>query len=359
MVAVSDSTPAPVGPPPPVEGGRRRLVAMSVWSVAFVAGWLLIGLPTDPLYAFAWLWTATIAWRPDRTWREHLRFARDWLPVVLLLAAYNLSRGFADNGATPHAIELIMADVWMFGWATGGEVPTVWLQEHLYRPEVQWWDVVASWVYFSHFVVALAAAVVLWLRERARWAAFMRRWAFLCATGLVTYFLYPAAPPWWAAQYGLLEEVARISTRGWKAFGMHGAGNLLNAGQIASNPVAAMPSLHTAFALFVVLFFLRSTRRRWWPLLLAYPLAMTFTLVYSGEHYVIDVLVGWAYVGMTFLAVGWGERWWAARQARRGTTGAAGTPDAVPTPPSERPVSRPDGRRAPGRSAPQPSPTPR
>ena len=37
---------------------------------------------------------------------------------------------------------------------------------------------------------------------------------------------------------------------------MHGAGNMLNAGQVGSNPVAAMPSLHTACALFVVLFFL-------------------------------------------------------------------------------------------------------
>ena len=106
---------------------------------------------------------------------------------------------------------------------------------------------------------------------------------------------------------------------------MHGAGNLLNAGQIAANPVAAMPSLHTAFALFVVLFFMGATRRRWWPLLLAYPLAMTFTLVYSGEHYMIDVLVGWAYVGMTFLVVGLAERWWAA-------TGR-GTP-----PPAQRPA---------------------
>ena len=41
-------------------------------------------------------------------------------------------------------------------------------------------------------------------------------------------------------------------------------------------------------------------RRRWWPLLLCYPLAMTFTLVYAGEHYVIDVLVGWVYVGLAF-----------------------------------------------------------
>lgn len=332
---VPDPAPAPSPGPPSTNPRRRRLVAMTLWTVAFVAAWLLIGLPTDPVYAFVWLWTATIAWRSDRPWRTHLRFARDWLPVVVLLAIYNLSRGFADNGAVPHAMELITADRWMFGWALDGQVPTIWLQQHLYDPQrVHWWDVLVSWVYFSHFVAALAAAVVLWLRERARWAAFMRRWAFLTASGLATYFLYPAAPPWWAAQYGLLDNVARISARGWKEFGMHGAGNLLNAGQIASNPVAAMPSLHTAFALFVVLFFLPAVRRRWWPLLLSYPLAMTFTLVYSGEHYMIDVLVGWTYVGLTFLAVGLGERWWAARQARRRPAAAAlqdaGSPSADP-----------------------------
>ena len=270
--------------------------------------------------------------------------------MVLLLAVYNLSRGFADNGATPHAYELIVADRVMFGWATGGEVPTVWLQQHLYRPEVHWWDVLVSWVYFSHFVVTLAAAAVLWLRSRARWGAYMRRWGFLCAAGLVTYFGYPAAPPWWAAQNGLLTEVARISTRGWKEFGMHGAGNLLNAGQIASNPVAAMPSLHTAWALFVVLFFLRSIRRRWWPLLLAYPLAMTFTLVYSGEHYVIDVLVGWAYVGMTFLVVGLAERAWRARRRRRAGPVPATSASARSPRPSPRSPSPLTGRAGLGRT---------
>jgi hypothetical protein len=293
---------------------------MLIWSTVFVAAWLVIGLPTDALYAFVWLWTATVAWNSHRPVRSHLRFARDWLPIVLLLTAYNLSRGFADNGATPHALELIAADRAMVGWATGDVVPTVWLQQHLYDPaRVHWWDVLVSWVYFSHFVVALTAAVVLWMRNRAQWIAFMWRWGVLCASGLVTYFLYPAAPPWWAAQYGMLSDVARISTRGWRAVGMHGAGNLLNAGQIASNPVAAMPSLHTAFALFVVVFFLAGTRKRWWPLLLTYPLAMTFTLVYAGEHYIIDVVVGWAYVGFAFLVVGLAERWWSVRRAAAAT----------------------------------------
>jgi hypothetical protein len=305
---------------------RRRVAAMTVWATGFVLAWLVIGLPTDPLYAFAWVWAATIAWRAELPWRAHVGFARDWAAVVVLLVGYNLSRGFADNGATPHVLELIAADRALFGWFTGGEVPTIWLQKHLYDPAVvHWWDVLVSWVYFSHFVVALAAAVVLWLRSRDRWGAFMRRWFFLSAVGLLTYFLYPAAPPWWAARQGLIEEVGRISTRGWRAMGMHGAGNVLNAGQIASNPVAAMPSLHTAFALFVVVFFMATIRKRWWPLLLVYPLAMTFTLVYTGEHYVIDVLVGWVYVGVTFLAVGLGERWWAARQARR-------TSDPTPEP---------------------------
>jgi membrane-associated phospholipid phosphatase len=67
--------------------------------------------------------------------------------------------------------------------------------------------------------------------------------------------------------------------------------------------------------MMAVAFFLPLVRRRWWPLLLAYPLAMTFTLVYTGEHYVADVLVGWLYVALTFTVVGLGERWWARRRA--------------------------------------------
>jgi len=42
---------------------------------------------------------------------------------------------------------------------------------------------------------------------------------------------------------------------------------------------------------------------------------MTFTLVYTAEHWVIDVLVGWAYVGLVFVLVGLGERWWRSRHA--------------------------------------------
>lgn len=305
---------------------------MSIWVVLFAVGVWFIGLPTsDPVLPFLWLWLATIAWRSDLPWQRHLAFLRDWAPVVVMLLIYNISRGFADGLAAPHVTPLIEADEAMFGWFTGGVVPTVWLQEHLYqRGVVQWWEIVVSIVYFSHFLAVPAAAVVLWVRSRAQWARYMRRWMILTLAGLITYFLYPAAPPWWAWREGhLADGVARISTNGWDAIGLHSAGNTLNALQVsASNPVAAMPSLHTAYALMVVVFFLPVVRRRWWPLLLAYPLAMTFTLVYSGEHYIIDVLVGWAYVGVVFLLVAAGERRWRRRHAAPADAGALDEPAA-------------------------------
>ena len=290
---------------------------MLIWAALFAVGTYFIGVPTsDPLIAFGWLWLATIAWRSDLPWRQHLLFLRDWLPIALLLVAYNVSRAWADDLFAPHVTELIRADEAMFGWLTGGQVPTTWLQQHLYQPGVvQWWEVVVTLVYVSHFLTVPTVAVILWVRSRPQWARFIRRWFTLCVFGLITYFLYPAAPPWWAYKYGFLsEQVTRISTKGWDAIGLHGAGNTLNALQVdAANPVAAMPSLHTAWAMMAVAFFLPVVRRRWWPLLLAYPLAMTFTLVYTGEHYVIDVLVGWAYVAAVFLVVGLGERWWSNR----------------------------------------------
>ena len=60
---------------------------------------------------------------------------------------------------------------------------------------------------------------------------------------------------------------------------------------VGPNPVAAMPSLHMAGAVLVALLVWRAAPR-FRALAVAYPLAMALTLVYTGEHYVADVVVG-------------------------------------------------------------------
>lgn len=62
-----------------------------------------------------------------------------------------------------------------------------------------------------------------------------------------------------------------------------------------------MPSLHSAFALFVVVFFWPRISNRWVRLaLLAYPITMAIALAYFAEHYIVDALAGWLLVGASF-----------------------------------------------------------
>ncbi len=151
----------------------RRRLASGAYVVALVAWSALIGIPNDPIGISLWIWLFTVCWRPSLPAREHLRFARDWAPWVLALAAYGLLRGLTDDlGFAPHLTAPIHADEWLARIWGGEVVPTVSLQKAwcgdpcLRDGPAGWWDVVVSTVYASHFVVGLTIAGVLWLRNR-------------------------------------------------------------------------------------------------------------------------------------------------------------------------------------------------
>ena len=67
--------------------------------------------------------------------------------------------------------------------------------------------------------------------------------------------------------------------------------------------MAAVPSLHAAYALLIALFLWPLARGAWRIPLAAYPVAMGFALVYTAEHYVVDVLLGWVYAAAATVAV--------------------------------------------------------
>ena len=130
----------------------------------------------------------------------------------------------------------------------------------------------------------------------------------------------------------------RASGRGWFWLHINHAGNLLQEGQAASNPVAAMPSLHTGYATIIALFVLSTVSSRLAWLMLLYPAAMAVSLVYLGEHYVIDVVAGIVYAVVLHTAISWWESWYAERRQqacgptrdRRGTAepGRLNTPSS-------------------------------
>jgi membrane-associated phospholipid phosphatase len=246
-----------------------------------------------------------------RSWRSFARVLRDWIPFTAVLLAYDYTRGIADHlGFATHILQPAHADMWLFG----GTLPTYWLQQHLYIPgDPRWYDGLATLIYTSHFLVTPAVAVVLWIRNRPAWISFIARIISLSLVGLTVYILYPSAPPWYAARAGLIDPVIRLSSRGFQVLGIPQAGTLLTSGQAAANDVAAMPSLHTATATIIALYFIPRVPR-WARLPLAcYPLTMGFVLVYAGEHYVIDLIFGYLTgILITIAAVGT-ERWLSRR----------------------------------------------
>jgi membrane-associated phospholipid phosphatase len=99
-----------------------------------------------------------------------------------------------------------------------------------------------------------------------------------------------------ASEKGYFPPIQRITGRGWWELNLKTVSQTLDRGAAVLNAVAAMPSLHAGLSLLAVMWFTRNTRMWVRIAALSYPLAMTAALVYFGEHYVIDCLIGFAVV---------------------------------------------------------------
>lgn len=289
-----------------------RGAALVVWAVCFTLYLFKQGLPLDRWTQTAWILLALFAANTGRPWRSQLRILVDWLPFVGFLYVYDLTRGVADKLGMPvHVTQPLGAETWLFH----GNVPTAWLQQHFYNPgTVHWWDIAVSLTYLSHFFVVWVYAAVLYVRSREEWAPWARRILLLSYAGLLTYILYPAAPPWYAAERDLIPDVSRIATRGWDPLGLHFAGVLISKGQAQNNTVAALPSLHAAFTAMLTVYVWHKLGKVGRTLMVIYTLAMAMSLVYGGEHYVVDVLLGYLYVAIVLLLASWWERRKASRR---------------------------------------------
>ncbi|MGI8752393.1 MAG: phosphatase PAP2 family protein [Acidimicrobiales bacterium] len=139
----------------------------------------------------------------------------------------------------------------------------------------------------AHFVVALAVIGWLWWRHPLHYRRLRTSLVLVNVIGFVVFWLYPTAPPRMLPGAHIADVVAAT-----------GAVGSWHSGQLAhqANELAAMPSLHMAWAAWAALAAWQVLRRhhRWAPLVWAYPVATALAVLSTGNHYLADVVAGLA-----------------------------------------------------------------
>lgn len=141
-----------------------------------------------------------------------------------------------------------------------------------------------SYTYWlSQFAVVGIALLWIYFWHHDRFARF-RNWLIVAnLVGLLGYVVVPTAPPRMFPEWGFVDTLAQYSSVN------HESGVIA----FASNPYAAMPSLHAMDALIVGIVMAAACRAPWARLLwLVWPVWVWFAVIATGNHYWLDVLAG-------------------------------------------------------------------
>jgi inositol phosphorylceramide synthase catalytic subunit len=155
-------------------------------------------------------------------------------------------------------------------------------------------DLLAGFFYINWMPVPLIFGLWLYFQDKKLFLHFSFTFLFVNLLGFCIYYIHPAAPPWYVQMYGFtlhydipgnIAGLARfdnlIHFPAFQSIYVHN-----------SNIFAAIPSLHCAYSVVVFYYALKS-KMGWVKWLLGvFVLGICFAAVYSGHHYITDVILG-------------------------------------------------------------------
>lgn len=215
------------------------------------------------------------------------RFMGDWAPFVLTFLSFEAMYGIV--GGIPkliHVEQLSNFELNMFG-----SIPTLTLQQLLRTPFL---DYLGAFFYSLHFIAPTVFGFVLWKFAPDNYKKYTLALALGTYSALVTFLVYPAAPPWYGV--GATRILFQVDT----SLGVPFYRTLMDF--VSSNQFAAFPSLHAMYPMVISLYALKIKKSKALPILIL-PFGVWFSAVYLGEHYITDIIGGILYATAAFLIV--------------------------------------------------------
>ena len=206
------------------------------------------------------------------------RFVIDWFPFVALFLSYEAMNSVVPSLAgTAHLIAPV--ELRMFG-----SIPTLVLQQFLRTPFL---DYLCAFFYSLHFIAPVVLGFLLWKYSPQNFGKYVLALAIGTYGALITFLIYPVAPPWEA-----VAGVTRILYGVDKSIGIPFYRTLFDF--VSANPNAAFPSLHSMYPWLISLYAFKIKKSKALPVIV-FPIGVWFSAVYLGEHFVIDVIGGVVY----------------------------------------------------------------
>jgi len=217
-------------------------------------------------------------------------FLRDWFLFIGFIYLFDSLRGSifiltCKLNLPVYSLYVIKAEKFLFG-AVPSVVLQNWFLESPDPSRFTWFEKFITVAHGSHFVAFLIVGFVIWLYKSRYFRCFKISFYMVTFFGLLGYFAVPTVPPWMAANiFSLLPRLVRFNAVIYNMVIPD-----ITSG-FDTNPVAAMPSLHAAFPILLGIIVWRIFRWKAFPFYF-YVFLMLFAIVYTGDHYVVDILAG-------------------------------------------------------------------
>jgi hypothetical protein len=140
-----------------------------------------------------------------------------------------------------------------------------------------------------HVPALIIFLIWLYVRHRPDYPRWRNIGAVLTGASLLIQAI-PVAPPRLLPELGFVDTAVKY---GQSVYGPHGI-------SIAPQ-LAAMPSVHVAWALFIAVAVIQTSTSRWRWLILLHPAATTFAVVATANHWWLDGIVAAALLPLAFL----------------------------------------------------------
>lgn len=235
-------------------------------------------------------WLVLLAVRPTR------KIALALLPWLLFAVCYDSMRLYPNYKVNPIDVQpLYEAERSLFGIATAEGtkiIPGEWFSLHNCSVA----DFMAGIFYLCWVPVPLAFAIYLYLKgKREMYLRFSFAFLFVNLVGFAGYYIHPAAPPWYALNYGftpVLNTPGNVAGLG-RFDALTGLNIFHSIYGKNANVFAAVPSLHAAYMLVTTIYAMWSRESKTTIAIFAFIcLGIWWTAVYTTHHYIIDVMLG-------------------------------------------------------------------